>query len=79
PGPVKTDIIENMGATKEIAEATFDRMGKMTALSRVSESDEVADLILFIASDKSKAITGSSIVTDNGTMLKSNDMSPLDI
>ncbi|XP_022834411.1 uncharacterized protein LOC111362109 [Spodoptera litura] len=78
PGPVKTDIIENMGATKEIAEATFNRMEKITALSRVSDSEEVADLILFIASDKSKAITGSSIVTDNGTMLKTNDMSPLD-
>ncbi|XP_035439562.2 3-oxoacyl-[acyl-carrier-protein] reductase FabG-like [Spodoptera frugiperda] len=78
PGPVRTDILENMGITKEIAEATFDRMRNTTALQRVSESDEVADLILFIASDKSKAITGSSIVTDNGTLLKGNSMSPLE-
>ncbi|XP_022834407.1 uncharacterized protein LOC111362106 [Spodoptera litura] len=70
PGPVKTDIIENMGATKEAADAAFDNMLKATALSRVSDSDEIADLVLFIASDKSKAITGSSIVTDNGVMLK---------
>ncbi|CAH0691715.1 unnamed protein product [Spodoptera exigua] len=79
PGPVRTDIIENMGATKEIEEATFNRLQKMTALSRVSDSEEVADLILFIASDKSKAITGSSIVTDNGAMLKSSDTPPLDM
>ncbi|CAH1638083.1 unnamed protein product [Spodoptera littoralis] len=70
PGPVKTDIIENSGATKEMSDAAFDRMRTRTALSRISEPGEVADLILFVASDKSKAITGSSIVTDNGMMLK---------
>ncbi|XP_035439566.2 17-beta-hydroxysteroid dehydrogenase 14-like [Spodoptera frugiperda] len=70
PGPVRTDILENSGATKEIAEGTFNRMQEMTALSRISEPEEVADLILFIANEKSKAITGSSIVTDNGALLK---------
>ncbi|XP_035439569.2 3-oxoacyl-[acyl-carrier-protein] reductase FabG-like [Spodoptera frugiperda] len=70
PGPVKTDIIQNMGATKEAAEAAFNDMLKATALLRVSDSEEIADLILFIVSDKSKAITGSSIVSDNGVMLK---------
>ncbi|XP_022834404.1 uncharacterized protein LOC111362103 [Spodoptera litura] len=71
PGPVRTDIIENTtGVTKEEATARFDSMKTLTALSRVSEPEEVADLILFTASDKSKAITGSSIVTDNGMLLK---------
>ncbi|KAH9636020.1 hypothetical protein HF086_005872 [Spodoptera exigua] len=79
PGPVKTDIVENMGSTKEEAEAAYNRMPNMTALARISDSEEVAHLILFVASDKSKAITGSSIVTDNGMMLKSNVTSPLDI
>ncbi|XP_035440460.2 17-beta-hydroxysteroid dehydrogenase 14-like [Spodoptera frugiperda] len=79
PGPVKTDIIENAGAPKEIAEASFNAMTNMTALSRISDPVEVADLVLFIASDKSKAITGSSIVTDNGTMIKSSDITPLEL
>ncbi|MBH0219559.1 SDR family oxidoreductase, partial [Listeria monocytogenes] len=79
PGPVKTDIIENMGATKEAAEASFNNLLKATALSRVSDSDEIADLVLFTASDKSKAITGSSIVSDNGMLLKLSDFTPVDL
>ncbi|CAH1638082.1 unnamed protein product [Spodoptera littoralis] len=79
PGPVKTDIIENMGATKEAADAAFDNLLKATALSRVSDSEEIADLVLFTSSEKSKAITGSSIVTDNGMLLKLSDFTPVDL
>ncbi|KAH9636019.1 hypothetical protein HF086_005871 [Spodoptera exigua] len=71
PGPVRTDIIENMGAPKEMQDAVFKRMQDMTALNRVSEPEEIADLVLFIASEKSKGITGSAIVTDNGFIVKS--------
>ncbi|XP_035440466.2 uncharacterized oxidoreductase TM_0325-like [Spodoptera frugiperda] len=70
PGPVRTDFIGNMGATKDIEDATFTRMQELTALNRVSDSDEIADLVLFIASDKAQAITGSSFVSDNGMILK---------
>ena len=69
PGPVRTDIIENMGATGEMAEAVYKYMQEMTALNRISVPEEIADVILFLASDKAKAITGSSFVTDNGALL----------
>ncbi|KAJ8731556.1 hypothetical protein PYW07_004720 [Mythimna separata] len=70
PGPVRTDIIGNMGATAEMEEAIFKYMQGMTALDRISVPEEIADLILFLASDKAKAITGSSFVSDNGALLK---------
>ncbi|XP_072934768.1 uncharacterized short-chain type dehydrogenase/reductase y4vI-like [Epargyreus clarus] len=63
PGPVKTDFLENAGAS-------FDTEDVKTALGRVSESEEVADVILFIASDKAIAITGSDYITDNGFLLQ---------
>ncbi|KAL0867461.1 hypothetical protein ABMA27_008248 [Loxostege sticticalis] len=65
PGPVRTDIIANAGFP-----ITWDHFAAQTALGRVSEPDEVADLVLYLASDKAKAITGSNYVTDNGMMLK---------
>ncbi|XP_063891970.1 uncharacterized oxidoreductase TM_0325-like [Helicoverpa armigera] len=69
PGPVKTDIIENMGLSEAAIDVTFKQMEDMTQLKRISDSEEIADLVLFLASDKAKAITGSSYVSDNGMLL----------
>ncbi|KAL0821676.1 hypothetical protein ABMA28_005116 [Loxostege sticticalis] len=69
PGPVKTDIIENMGYKGETVTAVFDTMLQMTALKRISDPVEIAELALFLASDKAVGITGSTYVTDNGCML----------
>ncbi|KAJ8721917.1 hypothetical protein PYW08_004319 [Mythimna loreyi] len=73
PGPVRTDIVENAGAPKAMQEVIFNQMQDMTALKRISVPEEIADLVLFLASDKAKAITGSSFVSDNGMLLKISD------
>ncbi|XP_030023289.2 3-oxoacyl-[acyl-carrier-protein] reductase FabG-like [Manduca sexta] len=65
PGPVRTDILDSIGTS-----ATWEDFQKLTALNRVSEPDELADLILFLASDKAKSITGCNYVIDNGMLLK---------
>ena len=65
PGPVKTDIMENSNL-----EVPIDLAAITTPLGRISESQEIADLILFVASDKAKAITGSDFVSDNGIKVK---------
>lgn len=66
PGPVKTDIIENMGVREEIQGRIWESMRKTTALGRIAEPEEIADLVAFLVSDRARGITGSSIVTDNG-------------
>lgn len=65
PGPVKTDIMNNAGVDIQLDEITFK-----TPLGRISDSEEVADLIVYLASEKAKAITGSEFVCDNGFKLK---------
>lgn len=65
PGPVATDFLENMGS-----EMTFDQMKNYTPLKRVSTSEEIAELIAYLASDKAEGITGSIMVTDNGFLLQ---------
>ncbi|XP_013200887.2 3-oxoacyl-[acyl-carrier-protein] reductase FabG [Amyelois transitella] len=77
PGPVRTDIIENSGFNAEIAAAIWKSMEKATLLGRVSDSNEVAELVVFLASDKAKGITGSSFVTDNGSSLLGVISSPI--
>ncbi|CAG9791676.1 unnamed protein product [Diatraea saccharalis] len=63
PGPVVTDIFDNAGFTPDLVSKL------QTPLGRVSQSEEIADLILYLASDKANGITGSNIVSDNGCML----------
>ncbi|XP_049878988.1 A-factor type gamma-butyrolactone 1'-reductase (1S-forming)-like [Pectinophora gossypiella] len=65
PGPVRTDMIENSGFP-----GTWDTFKAGTALDRVSEPMEIAELVLFLASEKAKGITGSVFTSDNGYLLK---------
>ncbi|CAH2051667.1 unnamed protein product, partial [Iphiclides podalirius] len=65
PGPVRTDIFNN----PTMESITWEKIGEITALKRVSEPEEIADLILFLASDKARGITGSNFVSDNGMMI----------
>lgn len=64
PGPVKTEVLVNAGIEEPI-ENLFP-----TPLQRISEAREIGDVILFLASDKAVAITGSEYVSDNGMLLK---------
>ncbi|MBH0219717.1 SDR family oxidoreductase, partial [Listeria monocytogenes] len=61
---------------KEVADATYSQMHNITPLNRISEPEEVADLIMYLASDKAQAMTGTTVVTDNGMILKSNIVPP---
>lgn len=65
PGPVDTDIMSNAGV-----DIQFSNMDLQLPLGRVSLPEEIADIILYMASDKAKAITGSDYVIDNGFLLK---------
>ncbi|KAL0892879.1 hypothetical protein ABMA27_014564 [Loxostege sticticalis] len=66
PGPVETDMMtrhsSEMGVTVQDIEAA-------APLKRASQSEEIADLVLFVAGDKAKGITGSVYLADNGFCL----------
>ncbi|XP_063389173.1 3-oxoacyl-[acyl-carrier-protein] reductase FabG-like [Cydia fagiglandana] len=71
PGPVRTDISENAGLMPPGAgDATWQYAKTLTALNKVGEPEEIADVIAFLASDKARSITGSTYVSDNGQLLK---------
>lgn len=71
PGPVRTDIVENSGIPSAYKATILENMRKATALDRIADPEEIADLALFLASAKARSITGSTYVSDNGALLKS--------
>jgi len=66
PGPINTPIYGKLGmpdeAVKEFSSAMQDRI----PLKRFGESDEVANLIAFLASDEAGFITGAEYNIDGG-------------
>ncbi|XP_038217432.1 uncharacterized oxidoreductase TM_0325-like [Zerene cesonia] len=66
PGPVRTQILKT---TDENASVQPESVPIKTILNRTSEPEEIADLVLFVASDKAKGITGSNLTTDNGYLV----------
>ncbi len=59
PGLIETPMAEDIGAG-------IDRMIKRVPLGRIAQSEEVANMALFLASDESSYSTGSEFVIDGG-------------
>jgi 3-oxoacyl-[acyl-carrier protein] reductase len=64
PGVIETDM-SNFTKNDAGREITL----KMQALKRIGQTDDVADVIAFLASDASRWITGASIPVDGGSKL----------
>jgi 3alpha(or 20beta)-hydroxysteroid dehydrogenase len=64
PGPTKTKMIERPGWSDE----DYDRMYGKYPLARMAQADEIARMVLFLASDQSSFCTGGDYVIDGGTL-----------
>jgi NAD(P)-dependent dehydrogenase (short-subunit alcohol dehydrogenase family) len=62
PGPVETEMLNRFTGTEEIKAGLAARV----PLKRVGHPEEIADTIVFIASDQASFITGASIAVDGG-------------
>lgn len=64
PGGIDTDMVRNPAYSEEMAAAFY----KVLPLQRIGKPNEVAELALFLASDKSSYCTGAEFVIDGGLL-----------
>jgi NAD(P)-dependent dehydrogenase (short-subunit alcohol dehydrogenase family) len=69
PGVVETNLHKASGMDERGYERFLDHSKKTHPLGRVGKPEEVAELILFLASDKANWITGETVSIDGGRFL----------
>lgn len=62
PGAIDTPMVESTKQDPKTMEATLARI----PMHRMGKPEEVSNLVLFLASDKSSYMTGSTVVIDGG-------------
>ena len=60
PGTIKTPMTDPLG--------DISAVGKIIPLRRVGESEDVASVVLFLASDEAGYCTGAEFVVDGGVL-----------
>lgn len=60
PGPVATELI------KALTPEQLKRVTDFVPLGRMAETDEIADLLLFLSSSRSSYITGEVVNVNGG-------------
>jgi NAD(P)-dependent dehydrogenase (short-subunit alcohol dehydrogenase family) len=67
PGYVDTDMIRLSVKKKPDPEAAWQKMKDYSPLRRIASTEEIAYAVLYLASDKARNITGTSLSIDGGT------------
>ena len=63
PGLTDTKMIQNI--SKEILDSRINKIG----FERMASPEDIADAVVFLASDKAKFITGQILGVDGGTIM----------
>lgn len=66
PGATKTPIWSRMAPDAEKMAALEEELATTVPLNRLAEANELADAVMFLASNESTYLTGSEIVVDGG-------------
>lgn len=69
PGPVKTEFFKRSGISDTDTDRMFASIELNSPLKKLTNSEDVAELVIFLASDKASSVTGSCYVIDCGVNL----------
>ncbi|CAG2117427.1 unnamed protein product [Medioppia subpectinata] len=68
PGPTRTGFVTAMGATQGESDKFFEAYGKVIPVGRYGLSEDIANSILYLASDHATVVTGTNLVCDGGAI-----------
>ena len=66
PGPIETPIFEKLGLPKVALDGFAQVITTRTSLARFGRPEEIANTVLFLASDESSFVVGADFVVDGG-------------
>lgn len=66
PGPIDTDVFDQVTSSKEEAEIVKGNMAEFTPIKRLGKPEEIAAGALFLASQDSTFMIGSELLIDGG-------------
>ena len=78
PGVIETHLGEGPDVTEEQHREKYEAFANRIPLRRVGQPEDVADAVLFLASDEARHITGSMLLIDGGQTLQSWSNAPKD-
>lgn len=67
---VSAGLLRTTDASAATPEDIFDQIAAMTPLRRVCGVQEVADVVVFLAGEWSRGMTGQEVVVDGGLVMK---------
>lgn len=66
PGPIETPIYGRLGLARDQLDAMASTIQQMTPAGRFGQAIEVADCVVFLASDESRYVIGADFPVDGG-------------
>ena len=70
PGVVDTPLTDLFLQRSDDPDALRDDYARWSPLQRIAEPDEIANCVLFLASDEASYVTGSAFVVDGGALVR---------
>jgi NAD(P)-dependent dehydrogenase (short-subunit alcohol dehydrogenase family) len=69
PGTIDTEMVRASAAREpDGIEAALERMGKSHPIGRIGTGEDIANVVLFLASDRASFMTGEYVCVDGGYM-----------
>jgi len=78
PGIIQTPLSSGQSVDEAEAEAFFEKFRKRIPLRRIGQPEDVADAVLFLASEDARHVTGTTLLIDGGQTLQSWSNAPQD-